>query len=226
MNITTLSTERQKKLFNQGLLFNIHGQYLSKDSKTVFLGIPKNASSFIGELLHKNDWNIMLNDENKFINECTMDGFNPNSVNESIIILNDPIKRWISGISQYASSIMTQHAVNDTIVIIDKNLLDMMFDVIDVDDHTLPQHYYLDGLYPNTDKKYFWVNEQLEYNIMKYLELGTTIAYSHHDDSEIFRNKFKRAIISEMDANPSLYEKIKEYYKLDYELINLVDIQY
>ena len=59
----TLSSERKKKLFNQGLLFNIHGQYLSKDAKSVFLGIPKNASSFMGELLFKNDWNLLQNDE-------------------------------------------------------------------------------------------------------------------------------------------------------------------
>ena len=61
---------------------------------------------------------------------------------------------------------------------------------------------------------------------MNYLNLNTAINHSKHNDSEIFRKKFKKALITEMDANPSLYEKIKEYYKLDYDLINSVDIQY
>ena len=220
----TLSSERKKKLFNQGLLFNIHGQYLSKDAKSVFLGIPKNASSFMGELLFKNDWNLLQNDENKFINKCNINGFNADNVTECIIILNDPVKRWISGMSQYASTNMSNHSVHEPTISIDRNLLDMIFDVIDVDDHTLPQHYYLDNLYPSTDKKYFWTDMRLENNIMKYLNLHTSINYTNQDDSEIFRKKFKRALISEMDENPSLYKKIKEYYHLDYELINSVNI--
>jgi len=83
-----------KRLNNKGLGYG--SGHLSPRRNQFYVNIPKNASSYISVWLVNNNW------------ESTTYK-NSDNVGEAIIILRDPVNRWISGISQYLSS----YVVND-----------------------------------------------------------------------------------------------------------------
>jgi len=225
-----LPMERQHKLKAQGLLFNTNGSYISPDNTYVYLGIPKNASSFISRLLYDNKWKLFINDSNHFITRNTY--IPTTSVQECFIILRDPIDRWISGVTQYLTTFRFAASLNQDIII-SQQTLDFLCDIIDVDDHTLPQHYFFDNLYPNMPKTYFWVNKQLKDNILCKYNLDdnnkNAMPVNNNgtpDDSIIIRNLLKDKITSHINSNNMIIQQIKDYYVQDYKIIDSVDIIY
>jgi len=230
-----LPMERQHKLKAQGLSFNTNGSYISPDNTYVYLGIPKNASSFISRLLYDNKWKLFINDSNHFITRNTY--IPTTSVQECFIILRDPIDRWISGITQYLTSFNFKTMLNEEDIAIDLNInqetLNILCDIIDTDDHTLPQHYFFKDLYPHIEKRYFWINDNLKNNILSQYNLidndDNAIAINKHnmpDDSIIIKNLLKDKITSYINNNANIIQQIKDYYYKDYEIINSVDIIY
>jgi len=226
----SLPHERKQMLKKQGLLFNTNGSYISPDNTCVYLGIPKNASSFISRLLYDNKWKLFINDSNHFITRNTY--IPTTSVQECFIILRDPIDRWISGITQYLTSFRFETSLNQDITI-SQQTLDILCEIIDVDDHTLPQHYFFDNLYPKVPKTYFWVNEQLKDNILcKYNLIDNNknaMPVNNNgtpDDSIIIRNLLKDKITSHINSNNMIIQQIKDYYVQDYKIIDSVDIIY
>ena len=230
-----LPMERQHKLKAQGLSFNTNGSYISPDNTYVYLGIPKNASSFISRLLYDNKWKLFINDSNHFITRNTY--IPTTSVQECFIILRDPIDRWISGITQYLTSFNFKTMLNEEDIAIDLNInqetLNILCDIIDTDDHTLPQHYFFKDLYPHIEKRYFWINDNLKNNILSQYNLidndDNAIAINKHnmpDDSIIIRNLLKDKITSHINSDNMIIQRIKDYYVQDYKIIDSVDIIY
>ena len=231
----SLPHERKQMLKKQGLLFNTNGSYISPDNTCVYLGIPKNASSFISRLLYDNKWKLFINDSNHFITRNTY--IPTTSVQECFIILRDPIDRWISGITQYLTSFEFETTLNEQEIATDLNIsqetLNILCDIIDVDDHTLPQYYFYKDLYPSVQKKYFWVNDNLKNNILSQYNLidnnNNAISTNNQgmpDDSIIIKNLLKNKIISYVNNNSNIIKRIKDYYVQDYKIINSVDIIY
>ena len=83
-----------KHLNNKG--FGYGSGHLSHSKNQFYVNIPKNASSYISVWLINNKW------QSKIYN-------NSDRAREAIIVLRDPVDRWVSGISQYLSS----YIVND-----------------------------------------------------------------------------------------------------------------
>jgi hypothetical protein len=230
-----LPFERQQLLKKQGLLFNTNGSYISPDNKTIYCGIPKNASSFIGQLLQYNGWNLFINEEDTLITTNT--DISISEVTNCFVVLRDPYERWVSSITQYlvtfgfsTPSHKDTHAITDMFV---PPVMGIITDLVDVDDHTLPQHYYFSNLHNAVDKTYFWVNKNLKNNIISFYNLAdnnkTALPVNDEgkpDDSIIIRNILKTKILRHLDHNPSIKQQIINYYKKDYDIIGSVDIIY
>ena len=223
-----LPYERQQLLKKQGLLFNTNGSYISPDKKTIYCGIPKNASSFIGQLLHYNGWNLFINEEDTLITTNT--DMPISDVDNCFVVLRDPFDRWVSGITQYIATFEF-----DTLLGKDNAItgMDIHPHIIDTDDHTLPQHYYFANLHPGVDKTYFWVNKNLKNNMLSFYNLTdnnkTALPTNNEgkpDDSIIIRNILKTKILRYLDHNPLFKQQIINYYKKDYDIIGSVDIIY
>jgi len=223
-----LPYERQQLLKKQGLLFNTNGSYISPDKKTIYCGIPKNASSFIGQLLHYNGWNLFINEEDTLITTNT--DMPISDVDNCFVVLRDPFDRWVSGITQYIATFEF-----DTLLGKDNAItgMDIHSHIIDTDDHTLPQHYYFANLHTGVDKTYFWVNKNLKNNMLSFYNLTdnnkTALPTNNEgkpDDSIIIRNILKTKILRYLDHNPLFKQQIINYYKKDYDIIGSVDIIY
>ena len=223
-----LPYERQQLLKKQGLLFNTNGSYISPDKKTIYCGIPKNASSFIGQLLHYNGWNLFINEEDTLITTNT--DMPISDVDNCFVVLRDPFDRWVSGITQYIATFEF-----DTLLGKDNAItgMDIHSHIIDTDDHTLPQHYYFANLHTGVDKTYFWVNKNLKNNMLSFYNLTdnnkTALPTNNEgkpDDSTIIRNILKTKILRYLDHNPLFKQQIINYYKKDYDIIGSVDIIY
>jgi hypothetical protein len=135
----------------------VPGGMFVKDN-LVYIPIPKNSSSYIGQLLLKNNWNIG--------NFLTTDLTNK----QLIILLRDPIDRWISGMAEYlCSSLLKNGRTSDDII---KNwngiVQDLVFDQVIFDDHTEKQVYFIQGI-PIENCVFFNSAKQPEQAVKKYL---------------------------------------------------------
>jgi hypothetical protein len=230
-----LPYERQQLLKKQGLLFNTNGSYISPDKKTIYHGIPKNASSFIDQLLHSNGWNLFINNEDTLITTNT--DMPISEVVNCFVVLRDPFDRWVSGITQYIATFGFDTLLDKdnaiTGMAIRSQVMEIITNIIDIDDHTLPQHYYFANLHPGVDKTYFWVNKNLKNNMLSFYNLtdnNKTVLPTNNegkpDDFTIIRNILKTKILRYLDHNPLFKQQIINYYKKDYDIIGSVDIIY
>ena len=200
-----------KHLNNKGLGYG--SGHLSHSKNQFYVNIPKNASSYISVWLINNKW------QSKTYK-------NSDNVSEAIIVLRDPVNRWISGISQYLSS----YVVNDDKItpqifneFYNLAIERIIFDVIwQFDDHTWPQFYFFDECLSQIKMKtYFLLDNNFNNNFKKYLNLEDPINCPRNattNNTFIIANKIK----DELSKNDDLVSKIKEAYEQDYDLINSV----
>lgn len=193
--------------------FNPGGMFAKENF--CYIPIPKNSSSYIGQLLLANNWEIY-----NFLNISLQDKI-------CIILLRDPVDRWITGISQYFCSYMLglSYPANEVINDWSKLTEKLVFDQVIFDDHTETQSYFIKTI--SLEKCLFIKSlDEPEIKIKKYLnENGLDLNIEVQVDSNksvgehrIFVEFFKDML----DRNPYLIDRIKEVYKEDYKLIEQV----
>lgn len=201
---------------------------LSPDSQRFIVSIPKNASSYIADWATKNNWSMINLDSN-------------NNVNEVIVILRDPVDRWISGITQYINTyILSVHGPNGPIfneaditehdyymsanMLIDQyNQLSerLLFDVISLfDDHVYPQHEFIKDLLPNVPRTYFYIDSTVNNRIGNYLGFEPynnldSNASENNAEMKVLQKFFKQRLIE----RPELRKRLAKHYEEDYNLI-------
>jgi hypothetical protein len=132
-----------------------------------------------------------------------------------LIALRDPIERWLSGIAQYQ--------VNSNSVNLSE---EEIFETITFDDHTEQQIYFLkdidllscvfvkvDATLTNVLTK--WFKEQYSFDI------GHLPLYNSSINDPV-KLQIKQNLSNILDQNPNLMLKLKEHFRIDYELINRV----
>ena len=175
------------------------------DSDLMYIHIPKNASSWTKPNLQDWGW--------EFFN------YHQDSLNKhAIIVLRDPIERWISGIAEY----FTLYHPNLSLSF--HETYDVIFDKITFDDHTERQVNFIDGI--DTDNAtFFWCDKNYRENFSNFIKehLGDN-AYSRYDYQHVSENspnrhRIKNIITRLLETEPKYKQQLENYFKRDYELI-------
>jgi hypothetical protein len=175
---------------------HIYGECMSKkDIDLMYVYIPKNASSWTKPNLKDWGWefyNYRLDNLDK----------------HSLVILRDPVDRWLSGIAEYLTLYYPNMQVpfNET--------TELIFDRITFDDHTEKQVYFIEGLDPGRitffkcDENYrlyfgqFLKNQGTPNRYVNYNYQHTT---DNREDGDQTRSKFKKMMLSRSHKNKQYY---------------------
>jgi hypothetical protein len=188
---------------------HVYGECMSQsDSDLMYVYIPKNASSWTKPNLKDWGW--------EFYN------YRADNLNKhALVILRDPVERWLSGIAEY----FTLYYPEFTIPFYETQRL--IFDRIVFDDHTEKQSKFLVGL--DTDNCTFMrCDTDYRHNFSTFIRdrLGDNkyydYKYQHTSEESPQRKRLKIIFQQLLDKNPKYIEQIRDYYEDDYKLINSV----
>lgn len=194
------------------------GGMISPDRKTFVLNIPKNASTYITNILKTNGWDY--SDVSHIVNE------QKHKV-KAVVVLRDPIDRWISGFATYCASYILGYGYGSDHFVEDYNCLTerIIFDNLVFDDHTEPQSTFVNQLSNQFEKQFVLINgnrDKLIRNISELVgqeliitEVDANVAEDHYDVKHI--SNFMRGKIT-----GPLQTKIFDRYYKDYELLQQV----
>jgi len=186
---------------------------ISPNGRLYFHNIPKNASSFMCGQLDSFGWNkVILRHQI------------PENVKGSrgICLLRDPIKRWVSGITEFLSQIYTEEDIDQSI----EFLFKLLYKNPDLDAHTAPQASYLTGF--DLDWfDYLFIHEAKGVNasMVNYLRLrGWPKDFTNHERENTtlnnpFKMKIREIVNQKLKSNEEFKQSVKSYYTIDYELI-------
>lgn len=192
------------------------GGFIS-NSGLFYLNIPKNASTFLSNVLLENGWeHYNIYDTQHKVHKC-------------LVVLRDPIDRWISGFATYASSWLlgsgygSDHFVQDYNQLVER----IIFDNLIFDDHTTPQAEYIKQL-PPVDVVYFKLSDQLTKQVSKCINSDLVV---NAVDGNVSENNYDQRQISTLirqrvESDLALKAKIIEQYKCDFNLISSVQFYY
>jgi len=191
------------------------GGMLSPNQDIFYLNIPKNASTFLTNILKENSWmhwNIL--DNNK-------------SIKSSFAFIRDPLDRWISGFATYATLHLCSYGYGSDHFVEDFNDLTrkIIFDKIIFDDHTDYQVKYLTQI-ENYNPIFFRYNNKLVQQINSFLgfDLNTTVKVENNiSENNYDTNQISKYIKKQLIEFPDLKAKIIDCYKIDYDFINSVE---
>jgi hypothetical protein len=198
---------------------------VSPDLKHAWINIPKNASSFCHTVFTNNGWTMCHEDD-------LVDGILLAHTIKKIVVLRDPVERWISGFSQC----MTDSPHKDLLELLDNNAFWHTVRINPVfDDHTEYQHRFI-GAAQNV--KYINMQSRNTHNEISdpnrfYRDLtafvrstGGTSDFQYweeptnpaeNDPKKIAIYNKLRAIIKEKDHRNCI---LREAFTKDYELYN------
>jgi len=207
---------------------------LSPTCDQFLLNIPKNASSYLLDWGTRQGWTNAIVGDTCDWHRCK----------EIIVVLRDPLERWISGIAQYINTYILS-VVGPNTPRRDRTLLlsenrpmtaaefielynqateRLIFDQINrFDDHVWPQLDFFKDLLPAAEKKYFYVDKNLTKNISQHLswpiyhDLDGNQGESS-DSIKLLQQFFKKRLID----RPDLTQQVKNAYAEDYYLIQSV----
>ena len=119
------NTLRQRGFTYGGGRIDARGQYF-------YINIPKNASNYLDRLFAHSGWEI-----------ANLSGIDEKKT-RCVVVLRDPVQRWISAFVQYAMSVMGEHVGQKFVDGYTPVTERLIFDQIIFDDHTMPQYYFFD----------------------------------------------------------------------------------
>lgn len=186
----------------------------------IYVNIPKNASSWISL-----QFNQGINHDAENINYYDIVDL---TQCQFIVILRDPLDRWISGMTQmiYTEPATDLDGVTNNMNI---NTFDwkLVMEKIEYDNHTQKQ---VDFIYGIPHDQIVWLNfdSQLKDNFINLmLSYGCDIEIKKSDKDNITpkhsaKHSVMDKIVSKLDQHPEYRQKIIDHYHEDYALINLV----
>ena len=208
---------------------------ISPDGSKFLLSIPKNASSFLGEYASMHGWTMSIANDSS----C-----NWKQIEEMIVVLRDPIDRWVSGFAQYLITYIFYVYGPNTKFLGNKKIEEYDYDftvdefikqynqlserlifdnLFRFDDHVWPQHKFALGFLPGVTRKYFYMDHDFERKISDYLQFDLSKTVDIHRNSSENNQTIKSIqnfLWSRLELRPPLLARIKHVYHNDYELIN------
>jgi hypothetical protein len=218
-----------EQLKNKG--YSYSSGILSPDSLKFIVNIPKNASSYILDWAKHHNWTTTEIDNDP----------KQQYVNEVIVILRDPLQRWVSGMGQYLTSYVlnvtgaysweTGPGPDDQFMPSDEFIKNynsvverLLFDNLNRhDDHVWPQIEFFENLLPSVPRKYFYIDQNFNTKFREYLK------FDHIDglDANIISTnphteKVQQFIKGRLNTRPELTQRVIDAYTQDYKLIEKV----
>jgi hypothetical protein len=177
------------------------GFCLTDEHNFFYIPIAKNASTHVSKNLRAFGWqpsNYSCN------NSCNYDHLKP------IVVLRDPIERWISGVFQYIT------LYHSNLTILSEDLLDFICHKIILDDHTEKQVYFCNYI-KISDAIFFKQDLTLDNKIEKLLNKKFQFpALPSIAANSLIRRQLKKRL------DNKLIQRLNLFYKDDFELINKV----
>jgi hypothetical protein len=202
---------------------------LSPELSQFIVNIPKNASSYMLDWARRHQWMTTVADDHS------------DTITEMIVILRDPLDRWVSGIVQYLNTyILSVQGPNgpvfpdepysphnwpmDAVQWIDgynQTTERLIFDVVNrFDDHVWPQHEFVENLLPAVKRKYFLLDHNFDAAIADYLGFAP---YPDLDSNSAGNNAnmqlLQKFFVDRLQQRPDLAQRVIKAYAKDYELI-------
>jgi len=203
---------------HQKIQHRIGTYYIANTCNLAYIPIPKNASSYATHYFKDVlKWQLGCDEAIRQIDHNYFKLWSCIKHQRKIVILQDPLTRWIKGISQFAININLNN----------RELLDFLFTYVDFDDHTTPQVNYIHNL-DTDDIDFFKLDENLDLNLNTYLASKIPNEYIVIPKN-LYKNKTKEGsrkyllqnkLKSIIDNNESIKQKIVNYYVDDYKLLN------
>jgi len=210
----------------------VHGSgLLSPDAKQFIVNIPKNASSYICNWASEHNWKAAEILENP---RC-------DRVQEVIVVLRDPVNRWVSGIGQYLTSYVLnvtgafseltgpgpydQQLSGDEFITNYNPVTErLIFDNLNRhDDHVWPQIEFFENLLPNLPRRYFYIDKDFDNKFAEYLQFKHINGlYSNSVTDYPDTEKVQQFIKGRLNIRPELKQRIIDAYARDYKLIETV----
>ena len=214
------------QLANRG--FGYGTGLLSPDCSQFVINMPKNASSFVLNWANHNGWT-----QSTVGDQCDW-----HRVTQVIVILRDPVQRWISGVAQYITSYIlnncgpngpyyepnqhTDYMSADKFITQYNNVVDrLLFDnAVWLDDHVWPQHLIFEDLLPGVPRKFFMFGTTLETQMSKDLGWNLVEGLDRNEGSgNPDTKKLQEFFTNHLNTRPDLQERIQQFYQRDYQLI-------
>jgi len=181
------------------------------DSDLIYVNIPKNASSWTKQRLIDSGW--------EFYNYHSDNLYHKHA----IIVLRDPVDRWLSGIAEY---MYLYHNKLD-VAHFSNCFFDLVFDRIAFDDHTEQQVLFFEKL-DAVNSTFFWCDKnyrKLLSTFFKYKGIQNNyqdFEYQHVTDNDANKKKFKELFKQTLNKNSKYIQKLNLYFAKDYNLIRSV----
>jgi hypothetical protein len=181
------------------------------DTNLMYIYIPKNATSWTKPNLLDWKWENYNYHKDNFYHKT------------AIIVLRDPVDRWVSGIAEYLYLYHRNLKPGSHLPI---GILDLIFDKVSFDDHTERQIYFIEGIDPNKSV-FFKCDFDYRRKFSHYLYTQnmpnnySTYDFQHVSSEYPERQEWKKFIRHQLENSKYLFQ-IQQYFKLDYELINQV----
>ncbi len=217
------------------MTFQMHEQgsgLISPDGSRFLLNIAKNASSFMLDLVSRHGWTAVIKGQEDL------------AVKEVIVVLRDPVERWVSGVSQYIQTRIlstvgpngpiydaaeaTAHDYSMTAQDFISQYTDaterLLFDRLDrLDDHVWPQSEFIEGVLVNAPRRYIFMNSQFEQQVADVLGMTILDDLDYHRGADHANiaclQEFFQGIINQRS---DLLRRVVRAYRQDYTLINEV----
>ena len=194
--------------------YNPGGGMMSPDRDIFYLNIPKNASTYLTNVLVENNW----------IHWNILD--NSSTIKTTIAFVRDPLDRWVSGFATYAALHLFGYGYGSDHFVKDYNDLSkkIIFDQVIFDDHTDLQVKYIKQIL-NHNPVFFRYNENLIAQIVSFLghDLNTSrLIDENKSELNYDTNQVSKFIKKQLNDNPDLKAQVIESYKQDYEFINSI----
>lgn len=209
--------------YGSGILSPTHDRFV--------VNIPKNASSYLFDWGTHHGWTAT---------EITNIDY-PRKLQEVIVVLRDPMQRWISGIAQYlngyvlnvtgAYSWNTGPGPNDQRISADAFIEEynqvverLLFDNLSrFDDHVWPQYDFFQDLLLHIPKKFFYIDQNFDSNISDYLGFLPMAGLDRNQgDANPDISKIQQFIRDRLNTRPELQERVHRAYAQDYKIIKQV----
>lgn len=201
---------------------------LSPAADKFIVNIPKNASSYILDWASRHRWTAT-----EILNHPRI-----NNIQEIIVVLRDPLQRWISGIGQYLTSYVLNvtgaysldagPGPNDQIMSGDEFVAcynpvveRLLFDNLNRhDDHVWPQIEFFENLLPGVPRKYFYLGKDFDSDFANYLNFAF-IEDLDRNDGQLNQHtqKVRQHIKQRLNIRPELQQRVIDAYSRDYQLI-------